>query len=55
VDSATGLYCLEVDFLEFYERWLDTALACVRDGEFRAPEARYSYLEFGSNPRYQRV
>jgi hypothetical protein len=48
VGGSTGLYCLEVDFPTFYERWLRRALS----GE-TAPSAYYSYLEFGDNPRYR--
>ncbi|MFC0533750.1 SMI1/KNR4 family protein [Phytohabitans kaempferiae] len=50
VDGSTGLYCLEVDFETFYARWLRRALA----GE-ELPNAYYSYLEYGDNPRYRPV
>ncbi|MGN9908454.1 SMI1/KNR4 family protein [Phytohabitans sp. LJ34] len=48
VDGGTGLYCLEVDFPTFYARWLRRELA----GQAK-PNAYYSYLEFGDNPRYR--
>ena len=54
VDSGTGLYCLEVDFPAFYQRWLDAELARVVGGGPR-PNARYSFLAYGDNPRYQPV
>ena len=52
VEGATGLYCLEVDFLSFYEAWLDDALdrACRKD--FRPQNASYSFLAYSRNPRY---
>lgn len=55
LSSATGLYCLEVDFGTWYETWLDNALTRARRGEFGPRNARYSYLEYGRNPRYRPV
>lgn len=55
LDSATGLYCLEVDFSTWYETWLDAALPRTRTGEFGPRNAHYSYLEYGRNPRYRPV
>jgi hypothetical protein len=53
-DSSTGLYCLDVDFPTFYQRWLDAELARVLRGEPK-PNAHYSFLEYGDNPRYQPI
>lgn len=47
VDSATGLYCLEVSFGAFHERWLEDALRRVRAGDF-APGT--GHLEYGKRP-----
>jgi hypothetical protein len=54
VDSGTGLYCLEVDFGTFYQRWVDAEVARVTSGVPKR-HARYDYLEYGDNPRYQPV
>lgn len=51
--SATGLYCLEVDFLTWYTRWLDDALDRVARGAFEPVDATYSVLRYGDNPRYR--
>jgi hypothetical protein len=53
VESATGLYCLEVDFLRFYERWLADALERASRGDFVVRNARFAFLAYGANPRYQ--
>lgn len=53
VAGATGLYCLEVDFLTWYRRWLDDAVDRAERGDFAPVDARYSFLRFGDNPRYQ--
>jgi hypothetical protein len=53
--GATGFYCLEVSFKEFYMRWLDDALRRARERDFAPVNAVYSYLRFGDNPRYQPV
>ncbi|WP_406403416.1 hypothetical protein [Streptomyces uncialis] len=58
VDSVlggTGLYCLETDFLTWYSRWLDDALARAEQGMFDAVDARYPFLRYGDNPRYRMV
>ncbi|HEU0185769.1 MAG TPA: SMI1/KNR4 family protein [Blastocatellia bacterium] len=55
VESATGFYCLEVSFEQFYMRWLDDALRQARDPDFVPVNAFYSYLRFGDNPRYRPV
>jgi hypothetical protein len=52
-DNGSGLYCLDVDFLSFYQRWLDDALAMVAKGEHGPRDAAYSILEYGDNPRYR--
>jgi hypothetical protein len=54
VAGGSGLYCLEVDFATFYRRWLDAEVARAATGE-PAPDAYYSFLEYGENPRYQPV
>jgi SMI1 / KNR4 family (SUKH-1) len=55
VIGATGFYCLEVSFEQFYMRWLDDALRRARKRDFAPVNAVYSYLRFGDNPRYQPV
>jgi hypothetical protein len=50
VDGATGVYCLEVDFLEFCERWL--ALLLDAEPARSGAGGSYGYLKFGDNPRY---
>lgn len=45
VDSATGLFCLEVGFGGVYERWLDASVRKERARDF-APGA--GYLEYGA-------
>jgi SMI1 / KNR4 family (SUKH-1) len=55
LDGATGFYCLEVGFEQFYMRWLDHALRRLREPDFVPVNAYYSYLEFGDNPRYRPV
>jgi SMI1 / KNR4 family (SUKH-1) len=55
VEGATGFYCLEVSFEQFYMRWLDDALRQERDPDFVPVNAYYSYLRFGDNPRYRPV
>jgi hypothetical protein len=50
VDSSTGLYSLEVGFLELCERWVAHTL-----GEAPEPARTgqgYPFLRFGRNPRY---
>jgi hypothetical protein len=56
VSNATGLYCLEVDFVTWYERWLDDALGRAERGDFELadPLHQYPVLRFGDNPRYRR-
>ncbi len=53
MDDATGLYCLNVGFFAWYERWLDNALEQVAKNDFTLKNAHYSFLEFGNNPRYR--
>jgi hypothetical protein len=53
--GATGFYCLEVSFEQFYKRWLDDALRRALSHDFAPVKAAYSYLRFGDNPRYQPV
>jgi hypothetical protein len=55
LDSATGFYCLEVGFEQFYRRWLDHALRRLREPDFVDVNAEYSYLKFGDNPRYRPI
>jgi SMI1 / KNR4 family (SUKH-1) len=55
VDGRTGLYCLEVDFATFYQRWLDDTLTRLRAGEFEPSNAYYSMLEYGANRRYRLI
>ncbi len=52
-DDSTGLYCLEVGFLTFYRRWLDDVAARAALGEAYSPNAHYSFLQYGDNPRYR--
>lgn len=52
VDGSTGVYCTEVDFLTFYELWLEDVAARLRQGAFRPRNARYSFLQYSKNPRY---
>ncbi|MFE5550063.1 SMI1/KNR4 family protein [Streptomyces sp. NPDC056534] len=54
-DGSTGLYCLEVNFLTWYKRWLDDALDRVARADFAPVNAHYSDLKFGDNPRYRLV
>ncbi len=51
-DDSTGLYCLEVDFMTLYRRWLDDALAEATTGTDTGQEASYGFLKYGDNPRY---
>jgi SMI1 / KNR4 family (SUKH-1) len=53
--SATGIYCLETDFLGFYGCWLSDALERAKSRDFAPRNAQYAYLEFGKNSRYRRV
>lgn len=55
LDSATGLYSLEVGFEELYERWLGDALDRARSKDFAPVNARYGFLRYGDNPRYRPV
>lgn len=55
VPGGTGLYCLETDFLTWYSRWLDDALARAEQGMFDPVDARYPFLRYGDNPRYRMV
>jgi hypothetical protein len=50
-DNGDGLYCLDVDFLTFYQRWLDDALASVAK---RGYTGDLDVLRYGNNPRFQR-
>ncbi len=54
LDSATGMYCLETDFLGFYKSWLSDALERAKSRDFAPRNAQHAYLEFGKNPRYRR-
>lgn len=53
VGSGTGLFSLRVDFLSWYETWLERSLERVSRVCSNAGGA-YSFLEFGANPRYRR-
>lgn len=54
-DNGNGLYCLEVDFMSFYRRWLDDALArAAGDGTSRR-YASYDILRYGRNPRFRLI
>ncbi|MCW3464847.1 SMI1/KNR4 family protein [Chitinophaga nivalis] len=53
VISDTGYYCLNVDILTFFERWLDRQLLAKQDPSQQLVRAWYPFLEFGSNERYQ--
>jgi hypothetical protein len=55
VEGATGFYCLEASFEQFYMRWLDDALRQAREPDFVPENAYYSYLRYGDNPRYRPV
>ncbi|MFJ7417128.1 hypothetical protein ACIQXD_00730 [Streptomyces uncialis] len=52
---GAGLYCLETDFLTWYSRRLDDALARAEQGMFDVVDARYPLLRYGDNPRYRMV
>jgi hypothetical protein len=52
-DNGNGLYCLEVDFLSFYQRWLDDALAQAAGKRHGPPYVGYEILRYGRNPRFQ--
>ncbi|WUX71191.1 hypothetical protein OG627_32405 [Streptomyces sp. NBC_01429] len=51
--NATGLYCLEVDFLTWYTRWLDDALDLASRGDTEPGNGDYPCLKYGDNPRYR--
>src|SRR5512138_834642 len=48
----TGLYSLEINFLEWYERWLDDSLERVKVGDYHPHNKTYNFLEFGNNDKY---
>lgn len=48
----TGIYSLKIDFLGWYEKWLDASLERVQISNFRPTNKSYSFLEYGNNPRY---
>lgn len=48
----TGIYSLKVDFLGWYERWLNDSLERVKVGDYKPKDKTYSYLEFGNNNKY---
>ncbi|GGT05534.1 hypothetical protein GCM10010156_74060 [Planobispora rosea] len=54
LDSSTGLYCLEIGFATLYRRWLEESLAEAQE-RFTPPEASYSFLRYGDNPRYRPI
>jgi hypothetical protein len=51
--NGSGLYCLNVDFLTFYRRWLDDALEAATRGRYWPDPAYYSFLRYGNNPRFR--
>ncbi|MFE0516081.1 SMI1/KNR4 family protein [Streptomyces sp. NPDC058964] len=51
LDSATGLYCLETDFLTWYVRWLDDALERTASGDFGPVHDPHPTLRFGDSTR----
>ncbi len=54
-DNGNGLYCLEVDFLSFYRRWLDDALARAAGDQSGLRYVSYDILRYGRNPRFQPI
>ncbi|MFE6019340.1 SMI1/KNR4 family protein [Streptomyces sp. NPDC056441] len=53
LSNATGLYCLEVDFLTWYTRWLDDALDLASRGDTAPDNGDYPCLRYGDNSRHR--
>ena len=51
-NPGTGIYSLKIDFLGWYEKWLDTSLERVQTSNFMPTKKSYPCLEYGNNPRY---